>query len=82
MRVSTERDVVADGEWERGLLALRHDRDASCKLTAIEVRDVVTIDVNGASHDRHTTEERADERALPAPVRAGDSRDGATWNIE
>src|SRR5436190_1731918 len=77
MRIAPERDVVAHTERERRLLALRDDGDASCKRAAYVVAYGLFVDRDRALLERHLADERTNERALAAAVRADDGGERA-----
>jgi hypothetical protein len=61
---------------------LHHDRDASGQFTRWKTPDVRAVHVDRASAEVDASQQRADERTLPAAVRAHDRRKGAARGLE
>src|SRR5439155_23121404 len=75
-----ERDVLLDTERKSQLVALRDDGDALREAHAIT--DRLAIEEDAPRREVHAPEQRAHERALPAPVGPDDGGEAATRRLE
>ena len=82
VRQPSERDVLADGQRKRGLLALRHDGDRTRTVDRRERTHVDAADQHAPTGQRHPPEQRPHQRALAAAVRSDDRRHTPRGHVE